>query len=184
MCLRQTSWQKRAAWESGGVAAIVLAKSYESAIAIEALRRHLVASMVNRRNATRDETGRGEPVVRMIGVVDDEQSVRDALSSLVRSVGYRCSLFASAEAFLRSGQLNETDCMLLDTFMPGLTGLELQTRLRQMNCAIPIIFITGSGDDDLRARAIEQGAIAVLPKTVNHDALLGAIADALQRRPD
>jgi FixJ family two-component response regulator len=140
--------------------------------------------MVNRRNATRDETGRGEPVVRMIGVVDDEQSVRDALSSFVRSVGYRCSLFTSAEAFLQSGRLKETDCMLLDIFMPGLTGLELQARLRQMNCAIPIIFITGNGDDHLRARAIEQGAIAVLRKPVNDRALRGAIAHALQCRPD
>lgn len=140
--------------------------------------------MVNRRNATRDETGRGERAVWMIGVVDDQQSVRDALSSVIRSVGYRSSLFASAEAFLQSGQLTETDCILLDIFMPGLTGLDLQARLRQMNCAIPIIFITGDSDDDLRARAFEHGAVAVLRKPIDDKALLDAIADALQCRPD
>jgi FixJ family two-component response regulator len=68
--------------------------------------------------------GTGRPQVTVIGVVDDE-TVRDALSSLIRSAGYRCELFPSAEVFLESNRMGQTDCMLLDVQMPGLSGIEL-----------------------------------------------------------
>jgi FixJ family two-component response regulator len=85
--------------------------------------------------------------VSVIGVVDDVGSVRDALSRLIRSAGYQCVLFPSAEAFLDSDYMRSTDCTVLDNRMPGVSGLELQLRLRQMNCPVPLIFVTAQVDD-------------------------------------
>src|ERR1700733_16034967 len=79
----------------------------------------------------------------LIGVIDDDESVRDALGSLLRSAGYKCEVFPSAEAFLESGRLTATDCVVLDVQMPGLSGLELHLRLREMRCSVPVIFVTG-----------------------------------------
>ncbi len=121
-----------------------------------------------------------EPTVSLIGVVDDDESVRDALDSLVRSAGYYCAVFPSAEAFLNSGSLDATDCMVLDVRMPGLSGLDLQRKIRAMNYGTPIIFVTGHADDEARARALRDGARAVLSKPFSEDALLGAIRSALQ----
>ena len=123
--------------------------------------------------------GPGRPRVTIIGVVDDDESVRDALSSLIRSAGYRCELFPSAEAFLESNRMGQTDCMLLDVQMPGLSGIELQARLRKMNCPVPVIFVTAHADKALRARALRDGATAFLEKPFNDDVLLGAIGSAL-----
>jgi FixJ family two-component response regulator len=120
-----------------------------------------------------------KPVVSLIGVVDDDESIREAVSSLLRSAGYRCSVFPSAKAFLDSGTLTATDCMVLDVRMPEVTGPELQTRLRAMNSAIPIIFVTGHDDDQMRARALRDGASAFLNKPFSEDALLDAIRLAL-----
>ena len=115
----------------------------------------------------------------LIGVVDDDESVREGVSSLLRSAGYRCALFPSAEAFLDSADLPNTSCAVLDIRMPGLSGLELQVRLRQMNRMIPIIVVTAHTDDAVRARALEQGAVAFLPKPFSEEALLGAIQASL-----
>jgi FixJ family two-component response regulator len=128
---------------------------------------------------------RGDPkqVVALIGVVDDDESVRDALSSLVRSAGYLCAVFPSAEVFLDSGP-PEADCLVLDIRMPGLSGFELHRRLHEMNRRMPVIFVTGQADDDLRARALDQGATALLAKPFNDDALLEAIESAMQPATD
>jgi FixJ family two-component response regulator len=125
-----------------------------------------------------------EPIISLIGVVDDDESVRDALSSLVRAAGYRCALFPSAEAFLDSGQLDKTDCALLDVRMPGMNGLELQARLRQMGSSIPVIFITAHIDDQLRDRALRDGASAFFGKPFNDEALLSSIRTALDGSHD
>jgi FixJ family two-component response regulator len=124
--------------------------------------------------------GNREKVVSLIGVVDDDESIRDALSSLLRSAGYKCALFPSAEAFIESGSLRETDCMLLDIQMPGLNGLELQLKLREMKSSIPVIFVTGHADHRLRAKALAQGATAFFDKPFSDEALLGAINSALR----
>jgi FixJ family two-component response regulator len=116
-----------------------------------------------------------------VGVVDDDESIRDALSSLLRSAGYKCALFASAEAFLESGRLGETDCMVVDFRMPGLSGLDLQLKLREINCTIPVIFVTGHADYQVRARALAQGAVAFFGKPFSDEALLGAIHSALNQ---
>ncbi|HEY3835459.1 MAG TPA: response regulator [Bryobacteraceae bacterium] len=120
-----------------------------------------------------------EPVVSLVGVVDDDESVREAVSSLLRSAGYRCSVFPSAKAFLASDTLEATDCMVLDVRMPEVTGPELQSKLRAMNSAVPVIFVTAHADDEVRARASLGGATAFLNKPFSEDALLDAIRSAL-----
>jgi FixJ family two-component response regulator len=112
--------------------------------------------------------------------VDDDESVRDALSSLIRSAGYRCIVFPSAEAFLDSRDMYSTDCTVLDNRMPGLSGLELQLRLREMNYPVPIIFVTAHADDFVRTQALQQGAVAFLSKPCSEDALLEAIRSAIE----
>ena len=123
--------------------------------------------------------GAHQPIVTLIGVVDDDESVRDALSSLVRSAGYQCAVFPSAEEFLASGP-QETDCLVLDIRMPGLSGFELHRRLRDLNRLVPVIFITANADDEMRERALTQGAAALFAKPFNDDALLGAIHSAIR----
>jgi len=120
--------------------------------------------------------------VSLIGVVDDDEAVRDALSSLLRSAGYKCSVFPSAETFLASGSLDQTDCMVLDVRMPGMSGPELQSRIRENHCAVPVIFVTGHADEELRSRAIRDGAIAFLNKPFSDDDLLDAIHSVLDPR--
>jgi FixJ family two-component response regulator len=119
-------------------------------------------------------------MVSLIGVVDDDESVRDALSSLIRSAGYRCIVFPSAEAFLDSPDMHNTNCTVLDNRMPGLSGLELQLRLREMNYPVPIIFVTAHADDLVRIQALQQGAVAFLGKPCSEDALLEAIRSAIE----
>jgi FixJ family two-component response regulator len=107
--------------------------------------------------------------------------MRDALSRLLRSAGYKCAAFSSSQEFLDSGPA-ETDCLLLDIQMPGLNGLELQAKLREMDRGIPVIFVTAKADNEARARALRQGAAAFFTKPFNDDALLGAIESAMQNR--
>ena len=128
---------------------------------------------------SRERTRPKEPVVSLVGVVDDDESVREAISSLLRSAGYMCSVFPSAKAFLESDTLEATDCMVLDVRMPEVTGPQLQAKLRAMNSAVPVIFVTAHADDEVRARALRDGAIAFLNKPFSEDALLDAIRSAL-----
>src|SRR5580704_341930 len=95
----------------------------------------------------------------LIAIVDDDEPVRDATKSLVRSLGYHASTFASAHDFLKSDQVNDTSCLITDVQMPGLSGLDLQDRLVARGHCIPIIFMTGYPDDNVRARAMKAGAV-------------------------
>src|SRR5215510_5787699 len=103
-----------------------------------------------------------EETLSRIGIVDDDDSIRDSMDSLLRSAGYLCSGYASAQAFLDSGSMSQIDCMVLDIQMPGMSGLDLQSKLRQTNCPMPIIFVTGRPDYYLRKRALDGGAVALL----------------------
>lgn len=123
---------------------------------------------------------RTETALPIIGIVDDDEPVRDSISSLVRSAGYRTALFDSAEAFLQSDDMRDAACLILDIRMPGMSGLELQRRLSDMKRSIPIVFLTAHGDDELRARALGQGAAAFLLKPFADEALLSAIRSALE----
>ena len=115
----------------------------------------------------------------MISIVDDDESVRDALESLLKSVGYRTEVFASAQEFLHSGHHEDSRCLILDVRMPGLSGLELQRQLVSSGSSIPIIFITAHGDEAARAQALGAGAVAFLRKPFTEEALLKAVDDAL-----
>ena len=115
----------------------------------------------------------------LIAIVDDDASICDALTSLLRAVGWRAEGFASAEAFLQSGQVHTTACLLLDVRLPGSSGLELQRQLRSSQACLPIIFITAHGNDAMRAQALQAGAVAFFAKPFNDTALLEAIHTAL-----
>ena len=112
--------------------------------------------------------------VGLVGIVDDDESVRNSISSLLCSARFQTLVFDSAEAFLDSGRIHETDSLIVDVTMPGLSGLELQRRLHDMNSFIPIIFVTARADHDIERIALEQGAIAFLGKPFNGEALLSA----------
>ena len=116
----------------------------------------------------------------LISIVDDDDSVRESIRSLIRSVGFRAEVFGSAEAFLNSDHLSHTDCLILDVRMPGMTGLELQRQLAMRNWQISIIFITAHDDGENRSRALEAGAVDFLCKPFSEEALLKAVHSALK----
>ena len=116
----------------------------------------------------------------LISVVDDDDSVRESLSGLIRSVGLGVMVFASAEEFLNSNHLSDTNCLILDVRMPGMNGLELQRRLAASHRSIPVIFITAHGDEEARVRALNGGAVEYLLKPFSEDALLKGIDKALK----
>ena len=118
----------------------------------------------------------------LITVVDDDQSVREALENLISSVGFEVRLFASAEDFLDSDAPANTDCAVLDLRLPGLSGLELQRRLTAIGQSTPVIIITAQGDDNSHAEAVAAGAIAFLKKPFKEEVLLAAIDSALRRK--
>jgi FixJ family two-component response regulator len=120
------------------------------------------------------------PRVPLISIVDDDDSLRNSLDNLIRSVGFRAQGFSSAEAFLSSNQVHDTACLILDMRMPGMNGLELQLQMVAANWRIPIIFITSYEDDDARARALEAGAVDFLYKPFSEEELLHAIDAALK----
>jgi FixJ family two-component response regulator len=115
----------------------------------------------------------------MISVVDDDESIRDATKTLLRSVGYRVGTFASAEQFLDARALEETECLILDVRMPGMSGLELQRRLKSSDAGVPIIFVTAHDDKTIRRQAIEAGAVEFLSKPFEASALVSAVQTAL-----
>jgi FixJ family two-component response regulator len=116
-----------------------------------------------------------------IAVVDDDESVREALENLISSVGFEVRLFASAEAFLDSDAPLKTDCAVLDLGLPGISGFELQRKLAADGLRIPVIIITALGDDKSRTEADTAGAIAFLKKPFKEEELLAAIDSALKR---
>jgi FixJ family two-component response regulator len=118
----------------------------------------------------------------LISIVDDDESFRNSLNNLIRSVGFYAQGFSSAEAFLNSSQRHDTACLILDVRMPGMSGLDLQRQLVAAHSRIPIVFITSHGDDDARARALEAGAVDFLYKPFREEALLKAIDLAINHK--
>jgi FixJ family two-component response regulator len=116
----------------------------------------------------------------LIAVVDDDEAIREATESLIRSVGFRVVVYASAEDFLRSSHLQVTACLIVDVRMPGMSGLELQRQLAMADCPMPIIFITAYSDEATRTRALRAGAVAFLDKPFSDEVLLRAVHAALQ----
>ena len=116
----------------------------------------------------------------MIVIVDDDEGVREATKTLVRSLGYNASTFGSANEFLKSEKVHDTSCLITDLQMPGLSGIDLQDRLIASGYRIPIIFITAYPDENVRLRVMKAGAIDFLSKPYNHDHLLGCLEKALK----
>jgi FixJ family two-component response regulator len=115
-------------------------------------------------------------------LIDDDDSVRKAISRLIRAAGYQVEAFASAQEFLEKNPIVESpSCLVLDVRMPGLSGLDLQETLRAAKVSIPIVFITGHGDIPMSVRAMKAGAVDFLPKPVKESKLLRAIEQALAR---
>lgn len=123
----------------------------------------------------------GAPQVPLISIVDDDESVREALKSLIDSMGFHAEVFASGEAFLNSQQISRTVCLIADVRMPGMTGLELQDRLNAANSSIPIIFISAHDDGEARARGLRAGAVDFLKKPFSEDSLVRAISACLDK---
>lgn len=124
---------------------------------------------------------RNLPQIPTVYVVDDDASIRESLSSLIRAEGLAVEVFASPLDFLERDKLNEFSCVVLDVRMPGLDGLGLQEKLAERGREIPIIFITGHGDVPLAVRAMKAGAIDFLNKPFRDTDLLAAINQALSR---
>jgi FixJ family two-component response regulator len=118
----------------------------------------------------------------MVCVVDDDESVRESLGGLLEAVGYRAEVFASAEDFLASPALAQTDSLILDVRMPGMSGPALQRELTVARPGIPIVFITAHGEARLRAELRAAGALDCLDKPFTEDAILNAVKAALLRR--
>jgi len=117
----------------------------------------------------------------IVFVVDDDETVRKSLGSLIRSAGLEVDTFTCAQEFLASPRANVPSCLVLDVRLPGLSGLELQERMTEVNIEIPIVFITGHGDVPMSVRAMKAGAIEFLTKPFRDDALLDAIQYAIER---
>ena len=117
----------------------------------------------------------------LVSVVDDDESVRESLQGLLRSVGFAVRVFASAEEFMNSSHLSDTACLILDVWMPGMSGPELQRKLAGAGFKIPLIFITAHGEDEqVREQAMRGGAVDYLLKPLRDEAILNAVRVALQ----
>jgi FixJ family two-component response regulator len=115
----------------------------------------------------------------LVSVVDDDESVRESLPDLLREFGFAVREFSSAQEFLASDCIDQTNCLILDIAMPGMTGPELQQELRIRHREIPIIFITAQRDETVRARVREEGAVECLFKPFSDTALRDAVDAAL-----
>jgi len=116
----------------------------------------------------------------LVAVVDDDESVRESLPDLLREFGFAARTFPSATEFLSSDRDDQTKCLILDVFMPGMTGLDLQRELRLRGQQIPIIFMTAIKNETVRPQVLEQGAVECLFKPFSDTALLEALNKAFR----
>jgi FixJ family two-component response regulator len=117
----------------------------------------------------------------LISIIDDDESMREAIKGLVKSMGYTVEAVASAQEFLNSRRVRRTSCLITDVQMPGMTGLELYQRLSTSGKPIPTILITAYPDDGARERALAAGVIGYLSKPFDENDLLACIRSALTR---
>jgi FixJ family two-component response regulator len=124
------------------------------------------------------------PTTAVIAIVDDDQSVREALMSFVRSLGYAAIAFESADDFLKSPQLHSLSCLIADVQMPGMTGIELHDRLLALGASLPTILVTAYPEESARERALRSGVIGYLAKPFSDAALLACLRSCLGPGPD
>jgi FixJ family two-component response regulator len=121
----------------------------------------------------------GGQTSNLIAIIDDNESIQDSLCDLIESGGFEVQCFGSAKAFLESDLHGRAGCLIVDVRMPKMSGLELQARLKQEKCKVPIIFITAHDDAETRAQAIEEGAVEFLAKPFDHQLLLKLLRGTL-----
>jgi FixJ family two-component response regulator len=115
----------------------------------------------------------------LISIVDDDESVREALEDLIQSVGFRVHAFPSAIDFLAFADIRATSCVIADVNMPRMSGVELHRRLAELGHAIPTILITAHPNDGVRARALADGVVCYLVKPFDDEALIGWVKSVL-----
>jgi FixJ family two-component response regulator len=123
----------------------------------------------------------GDPNEPTVVVIDDDVGIRDALHSLLRSVGFQVELFASVQEYLDHGHLDRPGCLVLDVRLPGRSGLDFLDDLTKANSHVPVIFISGFADVPMSVRAMKAGAVEFLTKPVRHQDLLEAVQSAVER---
>ena len=128
-------------------------------------------------NQLRAERARETP--KLIAIVDDDEAMQDSLRDLMEAAGLAARCFGSAEEFLESGLHRQAACLITDILMPKMSGLELQARLKEEECDIPIIFITAFGDANMRIQAMREGAVEFLAKPFDHQLMLKTVRAAL-----
>jgi FixJ family two-component response regulator len=132
-----------------------------------------VTDQTIRNSHTRGQTS------KLIAIIDDDKSTQDSLRDLIESTGLVTRCFGSAEEFLLSGLQREVGCLIAEIQMPGISGLELQARLKEEQCNMPIIFITSNGSARMRIQAMREGAVEFLRKPLDHELLLETVRAAL-----
>ena len=120
----------------------------------------------------------------IVSIVDDDESVRDSVSALVRSLGYTPYAYSSAEDFLNSAAEESTDCLVADIQMPGMNGIELQQALVTKGSKLPIIFTTAFPEDHVKQKVLAAGALCLLSKPCDGDVLVSCIESALTSRKE
>ena len=120
-----------------------------------------------------------EGTSRLIAIIDDDQAMQDSLRDLMEAAGLPARSFGSAEEFLESDLHTRAACLVVDVRMPKMSGLQLQARLKEEDCNIPIIFITAHGDASIRVRAMREGAVEFLAKPFDHHLLLKRVRAAV-----
>jgi len=116
---------------------------------------------------------------QLIAIIDDDESICDSLQDLMESAGLLARCFGSAEEFLESGLHRQAACLITDILMPKMSGLELQARLKEEECDIPIIFITAFGDAKMRIQAMREGAVEFFAKPFDHQLMVKTVRAAL-----
>jgi FixJ family two-component response regulator len=117
--------------------------------------------------------------VQGVAIIDDNESMQDSLRDLIESIGLEARCFGSAKEFLESDLHTRAACLIVDIHMQKMSGLELQARLKEEECDIPIIFITAHGNARMRIQAMREGAVEFLRKPLNHQLLLETVRAAL-----
>lgn len=116
---------------------------------------------------------------KLIAIIDDDEAMQDSLRDLVESAGLLARCFGSAEEFLKSDLHRKAACLIVDIRMPHMSGLQLQAKLKEDECNVPIIFITAHGDARMRIQAMRDGAVEFLAKPFDHQLLLRRVRTAL-----
>ena len=122
---------------------------------------------------------RARETSKLIAIIDDDEAMQDSLRDLMEAAGLVARCFGSAGEFLESGLHRQAACVITDILMPKMSGLELQTRLKEEECNVPIIFITAYGDGRMRIQAMREGAVEFLAKPFDHQLLLRTVRAAL-----